>query len=378
MNGMLIKVVRILLGLCIITGSTSVLADSPWVSCSYTNGQQYDSFYGITIQVGRNALEGDVVGPWYSPSTATGGGWECETKDEAVGKTIYMSTAAHAFNHTINRTLDFEGDTYTVYDSAVVTGLGYIARWRYTIDGKPSGDWEPLQAPAGVAFQPSVRNRILVSSVPRTTFNIRMETQIRFVQTAASIGYNFSSSQDFFPMCVAYTQASEAGFYIENGDFRCAYQPFQTVPPSINIIYVNGTCTTPDVTVTLPEVNSAAFSSPGTTAARKDFELTFNRCPAGWASISYTFAPTTSIVSGTSGGVVTLDASSSATGVGIQLLMGDNTPVTYNSPYPLIGYDTNVQNATYKIPMAARLYQIGQTVTPGTANSAVTFMLNYK
>lgn len=378
MGNILSKLGVILLGLGLysVSGGVLAVADSPWINCSYS--MQFDSYYHIRLEVGRNAQEGDVLGTWFPLSNPNA--WNCETQGIAAGKTIYMSTAAHASNHTQNRSLNVDGDNYTVYNSGVVTGLGYVARWRHTINGQPSGDWEPLLA-TGVTYQPSSRPPIQVSSTPGATFRIGMETQIRFVQTAPTIGSNFTGAQDFYPICVAYTQSSPSDgsvLHIEGGAFRCAYLPYSGGPvDSLEIAYVNGTCTTPDVTVMLPEVSRAEFTGPGYTTARKDFELKFNRCPAGWASISYTFTPTTSVVN-SSNGVVALDSSSTASGVGIQLLTGNGTPLTYNTPYILNEYNTSAQNASYTVPLTAGLYQTDLTVIPGTANSSVTFTLNYK
>ncbi len=64
----------------------------------------------------------------------------------------------------------------------------------------------------------------------------------------------------------------------------------------------------------------------------------------------------------------------SATGVAVQLLYNGlpfklGTPISFDSP----GYE-----GTFIIPLQARYYQSGATVTPGTANSTATFTLTYK
>jgi major type 1 subunit fimbrin (pilin) len=94
-------------------------------------------------------------------------------------------------------------------------------------------------------------------------------------------------------------------------------------------------------------------------------------------SITYRIDPVTAVVNAAKS-VVALDASSSATGVGVQLLDGTGT-----QPFPLqtwttfTGYDA-ATGGDYTIPLNARYYQTAATVTTGMANSSMTFTMQYQ
>ena len=74
--------------------------------------------------------------------------------------------------------------------------------------------------------------------------------------------------------------------------------------------------------------------------------------------------------------VVDLDGSSSAAGIGVQLLDGDGNPAILGTKRPFAGYN-GATGGNYTIPMRARYRQTGDTITPGSANSAVTFTMSY-
>src|SRR5690606_16932028 len=126
----------------------------------------------------------------------------------------------------------------------------------------------------------------------------------------------------------------------------------------------------------LATVPRDAFRGIGSTAATTPFSLAFNQCPAGYQSIGYSFAPTTQVLDAARG-VVALAASSTATGVGLQLAQRDGTPVSFGRIYPLSDYDPQ-RVGNYAVPLQASLIQMSPTVTSGTVRSAVTFTLDYK
>ena len=145
----------------------------------------------------------------------------------------------------------------------------------------------------------------------------------------------------------------------------------------LNISTTGGTCTTSDVSVNLPAVGRSDFTGVGYTAARTDFNLNFTKCPAGLASISYLFTPTTSIVNNANG-LFALDSSSTASGVALQLLTDQDIPITFNTAYLLSAYDPTKSNANYSVPLRAGIYQTASDVSSGSLSGAVTFTLSYK
>lgn len=118
------------------------------------------------------------------------------------------------------------------------------------------------------------------------------------------------------------------------------------------------------------------FSGIGATAARTPFELSFQNCPPGLASIDYSFAATTSVLDAING-VVALDTTSTASGVGIQLLTQGGQAVQFGTSYPLDAYDSN-QTASYNVGLQVGYFQTSAAVTAGGANTAITFTMSYK
>lgn len=135
-------------------------------------------------------------------------------------------------------------------------------------------------------------------------------------------------------------------------------------------------CETPDITVELERHYATEFSGIGSKTSSKKFDFKINNCGAGLSSVNYTFKPAPGInVIGTgSNQYISLDSSSTALGVGIQVLYDDGTNVPLNTKIKYAGY-TGAGN--YIIPMRARYIQTGN-VRGGTANSAVEFTMSYE
>lgn len=356
---------KILTLITLLIASGGAWADGTWINCVRTSGY-YQYFATTSIEVGKDAAVGDLLGTWQTSAGANV--WNCTPQNNSQNITPAMGVAGASPYSRQSFSLEVDGQNYSVYNSVVKAGLGYVVRWRYTINGQVS-EWIPLTSAPSTQQIPT--QLINVSYNNGTSFTISTDVQVRFVKTAATLTAGTTSAFD--PIYVRHYQTNGSSSFLGDGTYMIA----QFRGGGLNISTTNGTCTTPNVTVTLPEASASDFTGPGSTSARKDFNLAFNNCPAGLGSISYTFIPTTPVLDAANG-VVALDASSTATGVGIQLLTENNAPVTYNSAYPLKDYDAAVKNANYTVPMTAGLYQTGSTVTPGDANSSVGFTLSYK
>ncbi|WP_407309199.1 fimbrial protein [Pseudomonas sp. nanlin1] len=75
-------------------------------------------------------------------------------------------------------------------------------------------------------------------------------------------------------------------------------------------------------------------------------------------------------------GVLSLASDASATGVGIQILRADSTPMPLLAEVDFGSIPTGSNNMV--IPLKARYYQTGPTVTRGRANGALSFTVSYK
>jgi major type 1 subunit fimbrin (pilin) len=135
-------------------------------------------------------------------------------------------------------------------------------------------------------------------------------------------------------------------------------------------------CATPNVTVPLGTHKTTELSGVGTTTAAVSFVISLNSCPQGINTVQYHIDAVTSVVN-TSQSVVALNSSSTASGMGVQLLNSTGSaPVALGSTLKLSNYSTSGGN--YTIPLMARYYQTASTVSPGTANTSMTFTMIYQ
>ena len=134
----------------------------------------------------------------------------------------------------------------------------------------------------------------------------------------------------------------------------------------------NAPCTVSNVSVNLGSHAPSEFGGVGSTAAASAFMIELKNCPAGMRRIAYQIDPATAIVPGTGNSVVTLNAGSTATGVGVQLLDGAGAPLALASQQSI-----GDSGGSYTIPLKARYYKTAAIVGGGSANSAMTFTITY-
>ncbi|MEN0578568.1 fimbrial protein [Phytobacter palmae] len=139
-------------------------------------------------------------------------------------------------------------------------------------------------------------------------------------------------------------------------------------------------CETPNISVDLDKHENAEFSGINSKSSAKAFDFQIKNCSAGMNSVNYTFSPAAGVTlkeSGTANQYITLDASSTASGVGIQMLYNDGSIVPFNSKINYAGYNKTI-GGSYIIPMKARYIQTASNIRGGTANSAVEFTMSYE
>lgn len=338
-------------------------ADGTWVNCQRTNGY-YQYFDTTAVQVGKDAGIGDLLGVWVTSYNPTA--WTCTHRTAYEGYSVPLTIEGYP-PYTIWGTLSVDGQSYNVYNTTVKAGLGYIARWRFTVQGQTS-DWYPLTITNGRYQTPGQSFNVNHTG---NSWNIGVDVQVRFVKTANTL--TAGRLPVFDPMYMRHSQTYSGGTSTGTGTYMIA----DFVAGGLTISTTGGTCTTSDLNVELPPVSRSEFSGVGYTAARTDFNLNFTGCPAGLSEIGYMFTPTTSIIDG-GNGVFALSGTSTASGVGLQLLNDNDVPVTFNSIYPLVNYDPGQDNANYTVPLRAGIYQTEEQVSSGNINGAVTFTLNYK
>jgi major type 1 subunit fimbrin (pilin) len=135
-------------------------------------------------------------------------------------------------------------------------------------------------------------------------------------------------------------------------------------------------CTTADVTVDLGSHKSSEFTGVGSTTAPVNVNIALNACPAGMNSVQYRIDPVTTVIDRTQS-IVALDSSSSASGVGVQLLNSAGTAAFPLSSYQTFSGYNKSTGGSFTIPLKARYYRTG-AISTGTANTAMTFTMLYQ
>ncbi|WP_353234085.1 fimbrial protein [Diaphorobacter ruginosibacter] len=340
-------------------------ADGIWADCLRSvidSSTVYQFVEGATVNLSRDTEVGQPHGPWLRSNAPAA--WRCTPRSTQLNVAYQIAIQAYS-PYARESLIQHEGVTYGSYLTNNLN-VNYIGRWRYTINGEVT-DWTPLTEAAGIYKTPPLISMIHSTTAP---FDIGVETQIKLVRRNQATIASGTGLTIFDPFYVRPYQTSGGTTFL-SGQYRITQVRGGTV-----VVVKDGTCTTPDVVVELPDARANEFHGVGSTAARKEFELNFQNCPAGFGGISYRFSPTTSVLDAANG-VVALGSGSTASGVGVQFLHGDTQPLQFETAYQVDEYDT-AMGGSYSVPMAAGLYQTAPEVTPGTAGSAITFTLNYR
>lgn len=168
---------------------------------------------------------------------------------------------------------------------------------------------------------------------------------------------------------------------------------------SINV--VASTCKTPDVTVPMGSYDVSAFNGKGSATKWNDASIKLTDCPVyyGYGSSGSWYAdgsgtnnsgsptknaltvqltPVTTVVNNSEGIFSLLTEGNAAGGVGIQLAYGNNVAQEFVNFAETKTYQMELGSTGIStIPLVARYIQTDTRVTPGQANSAVTFTINY-
>ncbi|MET1532185.1 fimbrial protein [Burkholderia sola] len=143
------------------------------------------------------------------------------------------------------------------------------------------------------------------------------------------------------------------------------------------VSFINGTCSIPDQTVTLPPVQHRDFNGVGSTAGATDFQVQLNNCPAGYNRIGYQLAPLDDVVAGMPGGMQ-LRPDATASGVGIQIAdASTGQPLTLNRSHTVTGYN-RATGGSPSIPLRASYLQTGAKVGGGSVHAAAQVLLDYQ
>ena len=154
-------------------------------------------------------------------------------------------------------------------------------------------------------------------------------------------------------------------------------------PVVFNVAVPTCAVTTHDIAVSMGSVAATSFGGAGSVSDSKPFNISL-QCSGGVIN-SYTNVYTTLTDVTNPGNVsdtLSLNASSSATGLGVQVLRG-TTVIRYGPDSSVAGNPNQwfagaAQNGAFNIPLTARYIKTAATVTPGTANASATFTMSYQ
>ncbi|MGL4486610.1 MAG: fimbrial protein [Yersinia sp. (in: enterobacteria)] len=142
-----------------------------------------------------------------------------------------------------------------------------------------------------------------------------------------------------------------------------------------NVTIVTGGCSVATQSLSIPVslglTPQTDFTGVGTTSQSIPFNIDLIDCSAN-SNVKVTFSDTSGSPSPGIPGVLAL-TSGGATGVGIQLLNATDTPIPLDIPFDV----GQTVGTTFSIPLKARYYQTGTTMTTGPANSTANFTMTY-
>lgn len=144
-----------------------------------------------------------------------------------------------------------------------------------------------------------------------------------------------------------------------------------------NALVLNAaSCQTPSVPVAMgDDYQLQDFSDAGAKPRTVRFDIALNQCQTGIKKVTYSLKATTPVIDATKG-IVALNSTSTASGIGLQLMNDVGQPIAFDTTYPFNAFTTT--GTDFKIPLTAAYYRLPTgELKAGSANTEVTFIVNY-
>ncbi|WP_244099919.1 fimbrial protein [Burkholderia anthina] len=143
-----------------------------------------------------------------------------------------------------------------------------------------------------------------------------------------------------------------------------------------NVNYIDGTCSVPSQTVTLPKASRQDFRGIGSGVGQRPFSLTLLNCPAGYNRVGYQISPLNGSAANVAG-TLKLRPDASAKGIGIRISDANtHTPLQFDrsidTPY------TGKAAPLIDIPLLAEYVQTNAAVTGGLVQAGALVLLDYQ
>ncbi|NCE90386.1 fimbrial protein [Pseudomonas sp. L13] len=144
-----------------------------------------------------------------------------------------------------------------------------------------------------------------------------------------------------------------------------------------NPLVVNAaSCQTPSVLVAMgDDYQLQDYREAGAKPRTVSLNIALNQCQAGIKKVTYSLKATTPIIDAKNG-VVALNSTSTATGIGLQLMNDAGQPIAFDTIYAFNAFTTT--GTDFKIPLSAAYYRLPTgNLKAGIANTEITFIMNY-
>ncbi|QLG93477.1 fimbrial protein [Pseudomonas yamanorum] len=135
-------------------------------------------------------------------------------------------------------------------------------------------------------------------------------------------------------------------------------------------------CQTPAVSVQMgDDYELKEFNRTGDTPRTVKFNIGLNQCQSGIKKVTYSLKANTQVIDQKKG-IVALNSSSTAKGIGLKLMDDAGQPIALDTTYPFNGFNTT--GTSFNIPLSAAYYRLADSrLEAGTANASVTFTVSY-
>lgn len=314
---------------------------------------------GGSIVVGRDVANGTAVTAWTAFTETPSTQWYCTMYNPIFNVDFNNAVFRSSLTATGQNYVDGNGQTYPVFQTSV-PGIGVVmGASSYESTYGQTRNYKPYRS----TYTYGSGNSSNATYSGYVGFGIAF----RFIKIGP-----ITPGAITFAGPVAYGAAGDG-----NGNPVTATIP---VTASNGPTFSVGSCTVADVEVPLGTHSPSAFIGINTKVGVTDFVINVQNCPAGMNTVKYRLELAPGIAAfNAASGIVKLDATSTATGVGVQVM--DRSNVAYNlSTMPWKTITPTYAPATggnYTIPLRAAYYQTAATVTAGTANSAIMFTMQY-
>jgi len=323
----------------------------------------------VTITIGRDVQVGEAFGPWFTHTIT----WTCKRTPIPDGKHSFKPPNDYfevktqfSPGHVVDKGSFLADPSFRVYGFGGYN-IGLIVKITQAIEGDKEITIPITTLPSGIAtteFQDSYARQ------HHDISKFHLTVQFRLVKLQ---GVPMPKTAQILPLKVHFFSISRHPGAAPYWKHHAHYSNYlQTTLNSIS-----ASCTTPPVNVRLGDAHGGNLRNINDTGPTKAFNLRFENCPAYMGAVAYRFqsVPQQAIANG----ILPLDpALSTASGVGVQVLNSDDTPLAFNDTFiPLTAYDAFNPDPLYLVPMKARIIRTSGALQGGDVHAVMKMVVRY-